>query len=201
MALGEDEPQQNNKMNPKDMKVPLPQRDEVTARQLGCLLQAAATLYPILLNHDPDKESNNGGPLEAAEATFTKICDRIDSIIDDPKRWNLDLQNTLEMQLSELYQSHINLLRTQQAATSLLASPHTIHKPSLLKLEDGSWLAVLGDLNNPEKCIIASGRNPAEAMMAWDMVFTGQMQPQTVELKEEPKQPARQPRKKSSNGK
>jgi hypothetical protein len=198
MALGENEPQPDTTMN-NNLKVPIPSRDEVTVRQLGALLSCAATLYPVLLNLEPDRDSHNGGAYEAAEATFTKICDRIDGIIDDPKRWSLDHQNMLEMQLSMLYQEHINLLTTQKAATELLAAPHTIHKPKLMKLEDQTWVAILGDLQFPDNCIVGSGKSPAEALMAWDMVFTGRMQAQTIEVRDEPKKPARQPRK--NNGK
>lgn len=188
--MGSDEPQQNNTM--KDLKVPLPQRDEVTARQLGTLLQAAATLYPVLLNREPDTENRNGGAYEAAEVTFVKICDRIDGIIADEDRWSMNNQRMLEAQLSQLYQDHTNLIRSQQAATQLLAAPHTLHKPQLMYLEaDGLWLAILGSLDNPKNAITAVGKNPAEAMLAWDLVFTGQMASQKLELQPDPK-----PRKK-----
>lgn len=190
LALGSDEPQQNKGM--KDLQVPLPQRDHVTSQQLSTLLQTAAALYPVLLNHDPDTTSKNGGAYEAAEATFLKICDRIDGIIDDGDRWSLNTHRTLEAQLSQLYQDHTNLIRSQQAATQLLAAPHTIHKPQLMYLEaDGLWLAVLGKLEDPKNAIVAAGKNPAEAMMAWDLVFTGQMASQKLELQPDPK-----PRKK-----
>jgi hypothetical protein len=68
-----------------------------------------------------------------------------------------------------------------------------------MKLEDQTWVAILGDLQFPDNCIVGSGKSPAEALMAWDMVFTGRMQAQTIEVRDEPKKPARQPRK--NNGK
>lgn len=179
----------------KELQVPLPQRDHVTSQQLSTLLQTAAALYPVLLNHDPDKESNNGGAYEAAEATFLKICDRIDGIIDDGDRWSLNAHRTLEAQLSQLYQDHTNMIRAQHVAVQALAAPHTIHKPQLMYLEaDGLWLAVLGKLEDPKNAVIAAGKNPAEAMMAWDLVFTGQMTPQKLEIQPEP--PAPKARKK-----
>lgn len=182
-------------------KVPIPHRDEVTARQMGTLLQAAATLYPVLLNRDPDKETNNGSALEAAEATFMKICDRIDTLVDDADRWSLNQQRTLEMQLSQLYAQHSALLETQKASCELLAAPHTIHKPSLMKLEDGTWMAILGSLTALEHSVCAAGNTPAEALMAWDAVFTGVMQQQKFELQPDPAPTPAPRQRKKRNGK
>jgi hypothetical protein len=104
-----------NQPNPKVMQTPLPQRDELTAKQLSNLLYIAQALYPLLLNRDPDKDSRNGSAFEAAEATMIKVLDRVDTIIDDSDRWSLNAQRTLEKQLAELYASHSELLQMQKA--------------------------------------------------------------------------------------
>ena len=164
----------NNKENSN-----LPHRDAVTNFQINTLLNAVGLLANVLTNPPRDIEGVpqhlDGGSKCAAEASFINVCSRIDEIVSDPTRWGFHFQEHLEYKLGELYQQEINLRNAQQRAIEEVNSPHRVYGPTLVKLKDGTFAAVLGDINDDiEKCIVGVGVTPEEAIKAFDEVFKGE---------------------------
>lgn len=180
-----------NQQNPDDHSKPqkpitpisLPQRDSVTSLQVSTLLNVGVALMGVLLHptreHDDPKwqggKALDGGVLNSAEATFIGVCNRLDSIIADQSRWDFASQNTLEEKLAQVYSAHVEFSKAQTAVARDLMLPHRKFNPTLFKLPDGNWAAILGDLSNLDNAIIGVGVTPALALSAFDGMVTGKL--------------------------
>lgn len=177
-------------------------RDLSTQNQLAMLLSVSGTMMEFLTKEPKDADNIPGQrPLPgearlAAEATLIKACARIDGILEDARRWGIDYQLSLE----KLYTKHFEQARklsekqaqfimedsararAQKEAAEEVKSPHFQYRPSLLGLEDGSWVAFLGDPNKEGESIIGVGASPATALKAFDLVFRGKLTPAQEKL-------------------
>lgn len=166
-------------------------RDLSTQTQVQILLGIAQTMIGFLVNPDRESETIPGShpaPGEArssAEVTLINACNRLDTIIADPKRWGLDYQLSLEKLFSEtanraksvakkqqqLLDEEIRKAEAQTRAAQEIHSPHFRYKPVLFAMKDGSWTAFLGDEEHPEFGISGAGLSPAEALQDFDRAF------------------------------
>lgn len=165
----------------KQITVPLPSREQTTANQVNVLLSAISTLAPFLLVTRPDDSGKfdgtpmDGGTRTSVETTLIGLCSRLDTIVADQGRWTMDAQNTLEVQLSKLYASHTDVLNLQKEQLEEMSKPHIKHAPQLLRLPTGDWVAILGNIDQPDKSIIGIGPSPQHALEAFDEIFQGQV--------------------------
>lgn len=163
-------------------------RDLSTQNQLGMLIAVVQTMTGVLFTQERESENIPGQhPLLgeakiAAENTFRKACERIDTIIEDTARWTLEFQKRLEKMLEENHtismgvaQQQQEAFKAQQVAAEEVSSPHFRYKPTLYQLQDGSWLAFLGDLENMDAGIFGQGVCPADALQEFDDRFRGKL--------------------------
>jgi hypothetical protein len=166
-------------------KIPFPQRDSITAYQVNTLLNIQQSMLAALLQPHREFEKGpqelNGEAQTAALATLIHACARLDDILTDKSRWTFEAQNTLESKLTELYQAHINLADVQKQTAREVTSPHFQNNPAIVRLPDGAWAAVLGDLNELDKAVVGVGSTPRKALEAFDSVFEGRW---TEEMKQ-----------------
>lgn len=160
-------------------RVPFPQRDSVTSIQVGVLLNIQSVMLTALLNahqdQSPDDPKLDGGAQSSACVTFMKACDCLDSIIEDKSRWTLEAQDLLETKLAEVYDGQVHLLKRQSEAAKEVVTPHFRYNPRILKLLDGSYAAVLGDLADIDNAIVGVGVTPKQALEAFDGMFDGNL--------------------------
>lgn len=152
-------------------------REHVNGAQLNALLQTFSVLSGYLLN-DRDEDGTKGGLADggarmAVENSVVKICDRLDSILQDKERWSMDAQQTLEGSLTEAYKQNAEASKAQAAAYVDSISPHRQYEPKLMKLPNGDWVAYLGDLCDLNNAILGMGASPAQAIAAFDGMFSG----------------------------
>lgn len=154
---------------------PLPCRDSITASQISTLLSVAGCLGAFVANVRVDDSTpggpNDGGARMAAENTFAKVCARLDTIVDDPTRWDMSHQDTLEKVLLQMYQENIECLKLAERASKQALAPSTRFKPGLIFLPKLGWVAVLGDMNHLDHCVIGYGATPEQAMLSFDVNF------------------------------
>lgn len=179
---------QKNKIAPAEV---LLHRDLSTGQQINMLLSVCNTMLAALINPErehetiPGKRALAGEAHVAAENTFIKACDRLDSIINEKLRWGIGYQLRLEDQYNERHTEQLNLLKSQQRAeeqrrrsAETVVAPHFRYRPSLLKLETGEWLAFLGNPENLDNAILGLGPNPEAALASFDSAFTGNIAPE-----------------------
>ena len=156
----------------------LPERQLTTSQQVNTLLGVCGMFWSVLHSGAPDPETESprlrGEPRLAAESTFIKACAALQQVLDDPRRWDFEYQNTIEADYKESIELNKDYLRAQKAHAEEMASPHFRLQPSLLKLTDNTWMAILGDINNIEHAIIGVGANPKEAFESFDKSFSGE---------------------------
>lgn len=168
-------------------ETPLPHRDSVTSFQVRTLLDIANVMAGALiapLSEFTRAEMDGEAKLSAA-ATFIGACSRLDDIISDKSRWDLENHDTLEKKLSEVYTQNLAFLTAQTEAAKEVNSPHFIYRPLILKLNKPGaaieYVAILGDPKDLDNCIIGVGITPKQALEAFDGMFTGNMPDHLVE--------------------
>lgn len=179
----------------------LPSRDAVTGFQVNTVLQIVQTVGQFLVQPDIDAAnphkpggSMDGGARDSATVTFIKACEKLDLILEDKGRWDMEVQQLLELQLAKLMRDQMAFLAAQTAASLALNSPTYLHQPTIVNAGDGNFIALLGDPENP--ACIGIGGSPAEACADFDKSFTGQTTPNQIRwLKEHPDKPAPTPKK------
>jgi hypothetical protein len=152
------------------------------------LLSVCGNLSGVLFSDDveheniPGQRSIDGEAHLAATNTFIKACEKIDSILDDPKRWGIDFQLALEKQYNEVHVNQQENLKTQIAESeqrritaAAIVLPHFRYRPALVRLEEGGWAAFLGDVNDLDSGILGLGDNPEAALASFDRAFVGEM--------------------------
>lgn len=153
--------------------IPIPSRDQVTQIQVGTVLSAIATMIPLIHIRldDVDGGAMDGGTKAAVSASLITACRRLDTLMEDNSRWDLKEHTNLEKQLANLYHEHARVLKMQQQQIEYLARPHARHNPQLGRLPNGSWIAILGDVNDIDNSIVGIGDSPAQALDAFDIMF------------------------------
>lgn len=167
----------------------LPHPDSVTGSQIDNLLRIIGTLSMFLSNprHEVETIPGKNAPprevAESAEVTFMLVCSRLDDIVGDASRWNMDFQKQLEARAAAMQQHNVEFLRAQTQASQEIITPHFRYRPNIKKLPNGmGWIVFLGDVDNyPEQSIAGIGGNPAEAVKAFDDVFQGTLPLQMLE--------------------
>lgn len=161
--------------NAKIRPVFAPPRDAVTGNQLSMLLNAAHMMISCARAPSADEDeggAKDGGTKSAAEATFIKICDRIDQVLDDSSRWSMENQDTLEKDMSGMLKAQTSTAEMHRRILNHTQLPHFRFHPKLVKLKS-AWIAVVGDLQDRAGSIIAIGLSPQDAFNHFDRVFMG----------------------------
>jgi len=162
---------------------PIPNRDVTVSQQVGTLLAAANTFMAFLANtrdiikEEPEVSPIDGGAKCAAETTLIGICNRLDKVMADESRWSMDLQNTLEAQLSQVYTEHTRNLVEQRHATALAVAPQSRLAPQLTRLSNGMWAAFIGNPSSEKDYVAGIGNSVQEALDNFDLVVQGKPVP------------------------
>ncbi|HSX11621.1 MAG TPA: hypothetical protein VLF94_07905 [Chlamydiales bacterium] len=170
-----------NQINELALRLPHP--DAVTNAQVVTLLNIVGMLLPLLTKPEetiPGKSNPDGNVSDSAAATFISVCNRLDEIVADKSRWNLEFQKNLEQKAEVIHQQNLGVLRTQQAAAAEVISPHFRYRPNVARSPDGGWMAYLGDPTTTN-VILGLGRSPNEAVLNFDSIFKGTVPPYMVE--------------------
>jgi hypothetical protein len=117
----------------------------------------------------------DGGVVTAVEATVINICNRFDNLLADDSRWSLATHASLESSFKQVYTEHARMLAEQANAYAEINTPHHKLKPALIKIPEGSWIAYLGSLDRLEEAIVGVGNCPADAIAAFDSMFSGEV--------------------------
>lgn len=181
---------------PDNAAVQVLHRDLSTQAQLGMLLAVSNTMMQFLTvaakaenDEDLERDPEMSEAEIAAESTMIKACERMDAIIGDEKRWGLDYQTRLEAlferntqiardvaeKQTKLIEETLARETAQKEAALEVRSPHNLFRPNLFSMEDGTWVAYLGDPKDLAGGIMGSGLSPAAALKSFDAAFAGQL--------------------------
>ena len=161
-------------MNQYPMMVP--NRETVGNEQIHTLLHVANALQAYLLAPHREFDPSNphpeldGGALAAATVTFCNTCKRLDEILGDQSRWNLDKANDLYGALTKTQEEHQRLLAAQTRVAENALLPSTQLKPTLFQ-HGGIFLAIHGDPALPSGHIVGRGHTPEAALHDFNLAF------------------------------
>jgi hypothetical protein len=168
-----------NRVN--ELALHLPHPDAVTNAQVVTLLNMIGMLTPMLISPNeniPGKSAPEGCVTDSAAATFINVCNRLDEIIADKKRWDTSFQETCEMRATTIHLQNMEVLKAQQEAAAEVSSPHFRYRPNV-SVAPGGWMAYVGHPETPN-VILGLGRTPDEAIKNFDLVFKGTVPPYMV---------------------
>lgn len=167
-------------------QVPLPSRDFVTAQQVNILLGIISTLGSHLNQPEFDEQNPHkggrydGGWKASAHVTLVNACEQLDKLLLAEDRWSISGQQILEVKAEQMMEANIAFLKAQTEASASLTSPAYQHRPNLIRISDGNWVAILGDPKIPESCVIGVGETPAEALKSFDAAWQGILTPSAI---------------------
>jgi hypothetical protein len=154
----------------------VPNREQVNAEQIACLLHIANAMQAYLLaphrELDPlDKRPDlDGGALASATVTFGNVCKRLDEVLNDTDRWSMAPSQGLYKSILSLHDSQRKYLEAQQRTAEISAAPSSRLHPTLLEHE-GVFLAIHGDVKTPGAHIVGRGLTPESALADFDQAF------------------------------
>lgn len=169
----------DEKTTPKT--VALTSRESVNAMQITNLLNMFTVTTSFLLNaqHSTDETPvggpNDGGVRASVETTLMNLCARLDTMLAEPGRWDMNTQANLESNLNACYKQNTEMLAAQTAAYAEINSPHYRLKPAIIKLGPKEWLAFCGDATNLDNALVGMGDCPQKAIEAFDAIFKGEV--------------------------
>lgn len=172
--------------NPQRVTVPLRTREDVTGQQVDLLLVILNNLQPYLVSRDVREGSSpelDGGVVDSAVATFVKVTDRLDAILDDSARWDTKEFNVLTEAIVSAQKAHQIFLEAQTQSVREVVRPSYQCRPTLL-VSEGQFVAVWGD-----PAIVGVGNTPHEALLDFDAAFHRTPPEQTKIVTEEPVPP------------
>jgi hypothetical protein len=187
---------------------------EKIARQVDTVLGVMNVLNPYLIDVEyrstPSGGRADGGYLAAAEVTFANACDRLDQILTDSARWEVDTQTSSEAiarVAKEAQEKHNKLLEAQAEQVRNQNRPCYMLRPSIYRRVDGKFAAVYGDIKNPSGCLYGIGDTPLKAMENFDRAYESlpegdEGEPEPVKKKPRKIEPpaAKKQRRKGVNG-
>lgn len=158
------------------VQIPVPSREQITAQQLGILVQSAMQLSNVL----PPTATPDGEPLQpknsemdiAVETTIIGICSQIDKIVAENSRWGMQKHRSLEQQISRVYAAHIQSLKEQSIA---LRATQRVPVELLYIREADEWVCIMAEGRSRDQ-LLGRGKYPAEALADFDRKFLGTTQ-------------------------
>lgn len=164
--------------------LPIPSRESTSHGQLQALLMITQALQPYLIlppqENIPQTPQLDGGTVSAAAATFIRTCGKIDELLADASRWNLEAQDALYNSLIMTQEAQQAFIKTQTEAAAILLRPSFQQKPILCLLENG-YAAIFGDLTSGA-AVIGYGVTPEAAFADFDLAWKRQAVEQNVIL-------------------
>lgn len=109
----------------------------------------------------------------AASTTFIQCCNRLDSILEDDRRWPVSGFDELKVALKNLYETQTTIVQESRQLAAETVSPHILLRPTLKQREDGTWEARYGA---GKATLIGLGISPVEAMRRFNIAYYGRMQ-------------------------
>src|SRR5262245_14807552 len=152
---------------------PLPTREAASTHQVSVLLAITQALQPYLLEppreNIPQEGPLDGGTVAAAAATFVKTCAKLDEILSDPSRWNLETSDALYDAAIQTQEAQKEFLQMQTAAAASGIRPSFQLQPNIIYVENG-FAAIYGELTTGQ-VVIGYGPTPEAALADFDLAF------------------------------
>lgn len=151
----------------------LPRREHLTAVQIGNMLSVLNMLGAFLKQSDEEsygKPEHDGGVKSAVAASVYHALNRLDSIITDNSRWGMESHLHMERLIAANLKASIDVAESHQRTQELLRCPHISMQPTLRRLDDGSWIAWVGGIEDE---LVGFGPTPIDALLSFDRVVLG----------------------------
>lgn len=154
----------------------MPTREVITEFQMHSLLSVINTLQPYLLLRERDLDGEpspkvDGGAQMAAVQTFVAVCQKIEDIVRQPKRWDTESHDKLYENIETIQKEQIALFIAQRRVAEKLERRSYNMNPEMRIIEGGQYIAFVGDLNIPGGAIIGMGPTPEKALVDLDEAF------------------------------
>lgn len=171
-------------------KLEYPSETSTIERQVHLLLQTIQSLSmaqqrSIAIDEEgvaiPHSPQNDGGATCALEASIIGACARLDTILEDPKRWTTNQNKRVENSLVRMHVEHVRMSEAQKKFVDNCDRPAYHLRPQLVHV-DGQWLAVYGAAI--EGRVVGLGTTPEKAMEDFDKQFRNEKPNPAVNLKD-----------------
>src|SRR5262245_27242895 len=142
-----------------------------THNQVMTLLAIITTLNQSLERVDgeePQGGAKCGGTRVGVEASLLAATNRLDEILADQTRWNLDKIDSVDDTVRRVHQQQIKTLVAQQRSCEEEIRPALILRPRVFS-QNGTWFAVYGE--EIEGRLVGTGATPEAALLDFEQRY------------------------------
>jgi hypothetical protein len=156
----------------------LPTKEFVTDQQVSACLSVLRELQPyafgppmhFFAENPPERPELDGGVKSAVQVAIMSVCDRLEKIMTDEKRWEVSGTTDIFKELAKTQKAQQAFLIEQAKSAHVVQLPHYLLRPEIMC--DGSvFIAVWGNKDLPGGRIFGQGRTPNEALADFDEAF------------------------------
>ncbi len=150
-------------------------REQIVAQQIGTLLAVVNTYTMAIRVAVPsDSEEKNAVGDKAKyslETTLMAVNDRMQAILADGPRWDMANYDDLAIRLRDLYANQNQLFNVQKELAEAQMAPHTLLGARVLRLENLTWVAYVGNPMQPNGMLYGAGQTLREACDNFDAAY------------------------------
>lgn len=154
----------------------LPAREVITEHQMNVLVALMHHFQPYLLlpghlrNEEELPAKLDGGVHAAAVSAFAAVCQKIEDLLAQKRRWDTKTHDAVYTNVVKLQQAHIKLANEQAIAAQEIRKPSYCLKPTV-RLVEGHFIATWGDPSVTGGTIVGHGATPALALSDFNAAF------------------------------
>lgn len=163
-------PQDGDEQRPI-LPVVIQTKEEATLQHVTAILNVVHMMRGALAGSSAEEGGLSAEPRIAAELTFMKACERLDSILDDSARWGVSNHSKLNEAIASVHKTQERVLKAQLNHLEQASRPSNRLRPTIATYGLGHFLAIWGSLDKPGMAIIGRGKTPAEALTDFDAAF------------------------------
>ncbi len=149
-------------------------KEHALSMQVAVLLSVVDKLGECLATEHrftgQEKAALDGGVTASVEATLIQACNRLDSLLANPKNWGTADQDALFRAITRTHEAQQAFLASQKLSADEVRRPSFQLRPSLMRAETG-FAAVYGDITDPSGHIVGVGATPEAALLDFDAAF------------------------------
>ena len=164
-------PPDDGKGKKEQLSFTMQTREELTAHQVSILINIVHTMRSVAFIAPLEEGSVPKECQVAAENTLVQTCERLQSIVEDNKRWALDQHREAHSAIIAAHKKQEQLVQANLELIEMHKWPSVILKPTVATYMRQYFIAFFGKLEEPGMAIIGRGNTPAEALADFDAAF------------------------------
>lgn len=150
----------------------LPPKKDRLRKDISSCLEITDALHPFIVppgEFTPGAATIDEEVKTSAEATFIKVCNKLDDLIDGLGK----AEDPYDKKLLAVADAEIEARKGVATTAKHTRRPSILYQPTIGKHPSGSWCVFYGDISDDKSCVIGVGNTVEAAMLDFDNEWRG----------------------------